>query len=344
MEPNLRSCPWVRRYAQNPVLSAADVPYPSTLVFNAGVIFHQGRYVMVFRNDYGYESEKGFAGTNIGIAESEDGIHWKVRPEPCFDSRDPRLSGFFGLPEGEMIRVYDPRLTVIGDEVYMTFAADTRHGLRGGIARTDDFRQFRVLSLSVPDNRNMVLFPEKVQGMYLRLERPMPVYSRGRDRFDLWLSESPDLVHWGGSVLLSGVEDFPYANDKIGPGAPPVRTDRGWLVLTHGVDLDRNRGKNGWETSWKKRYCAGMMLLDLEDPRKVLGIYREPLLAPDAAYETEGGFRNHVVFPTAAVPGTDGQLKIYYGSADTVVALAYAPVEKLVDLCLAGGGPGHAGL
>ena len=156
--------------------------------------------------------------TNLGLATSDDGVKWEVAPEPCFTMRDD-----------EIMRAYDPRLTLLDGRAYMCFAVDTRHGLRGGIAVTDDFENFEVLSLSVPDNRNMVLFPEKIGGMYVRLERPFPVYSRGGgDRFDMWLSDSPDLKYWGGSDLVMGVEHVPFANDKIGPAAPPVRTEKGW--------------------------------------------------------------------------------------------------------------------
>jgi len=332
----LTSSPLVTRYENNPVLTASDVPYAADTVFNAGVIKYRGQYVMVFRNDFNYISGSRFGGTNIGLTTSPDGIHWTVQPEPCFDSKYPEIQAIFNLPEGEILRCYDPRLTVIEDEVYMCFAVDTRHGLRGGIARTVDFVHFEILSLSVPDNRNMVLFPEKIGGKYMRLERPMPVYSRGRDRFDIWLSESPDLEYWGRSTMLAGVEDFPYANDKVGPGAPPVKTEKGWLVFTHGVDLDPTRGKNGWEDTWKKRYCAGMMLLDLKEPRKVLGIYHKPLLAPEAVYEKDEGFRTNVIFPTGAILENDGTVKIYYGAADTVIALATANVNDLIELCLKG--------
>lgn len=328
----LRSSPVITRYPHNPVLRPDQVPYPCDLVFNAGVIRHQGRYYMIFRDDYGYQGGAAFAGVHLGLASSADGLHWQVEEQPVFKVDDP-----------EITRIYDPRLTVIEGQIYCTFAVDTHHGLHGGIARTEDFRHFDILSLSVPDNRNMVLFPEKIGGMYTRLERPMPVYSRGgRDRFDTWISQSPDLVYWGKSQLLCAVEDFPFANDKIGPGAPPVRTDRGWLVFGHAVDRDETRGKNGWEDRWQKRYCATVMLLDLEDPYKVLGIYRQPLLAPEAPYETEEGFRTHVIFPTGAILEQDGTVRIYYGASDTVVALATAPVEALIDLCLGRADPAEA--
>lgn len=320
----LESCRFIKRYEHNPVLSAAQAPYPCELVFNAGIIKRRGQYVMVFRNDYDYRGGTRFAGTSIGLATSPDGLNWTIHNQPCFELKDE-----------EFQRAYDPRLTVIDDEVYATFAVDTRHGLRGGIARTQDYLHYDIVSLSVPDNRNMVLFPEKINGKYIRLERPMPVYSRGgRDRFDTWISESPDMIHWGNSQLLCGVEDFPFANDKIGPGAPPLRTPHGWLVFGHAVDLDESRGKNGWEDTWKKRYCATVMLLDLENPAKVLGICREPLIAPEADYEAVNGFRTNVIFPTGAILEEDDTVRIYYGAADTVVALATAKMEDLVKLCL----------
>ena len=319
----LVSQPCICRHPLNPVLTGSQVPYASDLVFNAGVIAYKGGYAMVFRNDYGYIEKGRFTGTNIGLALSPDGIHWQVEQQPVFSMKNEEIK-----------RAYDPRLTVIDGEIYMTFAVDTRHGLRGGIAHTDDLHHFDILSMSVPDNRNMVLFPQKYRGMYMRLERPMPVYSRGRDRFDIWWSESPDLVHWGNAHLVAGVEDFPFANDKIGPGAPPVYTEKGWLAVTHTVDIDPERGKNGWEDKWTKRYCAAAILLDKDAPWKMIGHSRVPLLAPEADYETKEGFRTNVIFPTAAIPIPDGRLRIYYGAADTVIALAEAKIDDLTALCL----------
>ncbi len=309
----------------NPVLSAKDIPYPASLIFNAGVCKWQGRYVMVFRNDYGYgETAPGrFTGTNIGVATSPDGIHWTPAPRPWIEWNDE-----------EIIRAYDPRLTAFEDRVVMCFAVDTRHGLRGGIATTTDFVDWHVGSLSTPDNRNMAVFPEKINGKYARLERPMPIYSRGhRDRFDIWYSDSPDLAYWGNSHLVLGVEDVPFANDKLGPAAPPVKTPKGWLATFHGVDIDPTRGKNGWEDKWTKRYHAGLMLLDLEEPWKVIGMSKEPILTPTEPYEHTDGFRLDVIFPGGMILEPSGEVKLYYGAADTVECLATADVADLLALC-----------
>ncbi|RXZ78968.1 glycosidase [Paenibacillaceae bacterium] len=329
LQPLLSSSRIIQRHPANPILAPADVPYHPAMVFNAGVTKYENNYVMVFRNDYGDEEQQTILPhetTNLGIAYSKDGVKWDVAPTPCWSWNDE-----------EVIRVYDPRLTVIEGRCYMCFAVDTKHGVRGGIAVTEDFSSFEVLSLSVPDNRNMVLFPEKIGGAYVRLERPFPVYGRGGiDRFDTWISDSPDLRYWGNSKLLLGVEQVPFANDKVGPGAPPIKTDRGWLTTFHAVDIAPDRGKNGWESAWKKRYCAGIMLLDLDDPSRIVGMSQSPLLAPEAAYETAGGFRNHVIFPGGMVLEDTGEVKIYYGAADTVECLATADVNDLIRLCLEG--------
>lgn len=308
-------------------MSKDDVPYEAECIFNAGVTKYQGRYVMVFRNDSSYNPDRrNFKRCVLGIAYSKDGIHWELEKKPFYT---PEM-----MDHPDVVRVYDPRLTVIDGVCYLCLAVDTRHGVVGCIARTDDFERVEFLSFSAPDNRNMVLFPEKISGRYWRLERPFPVYSRGgTDRFDIWASASPDLRYWGDTQLVLGVEDVPWSNDKIGPGAPPVKTKKGWLTLFHAVDRDKTRGKNGWENTWQKRYCAGAMLLDLENPAKVVGLYKEPLLAPETVWETDDGFRTNTIFPGGLILEETGELKIYYGASDTVECLATADVDEILALC-----------
>ncbi|MBN1348229.1 glycoside hydrolase family 130 protein [candidate division KSB1 bacterium] len=319
----LKSSAVISRHRKNPVLKASDVPYPAALIFNAGVAKYEGKYVMVFRNDYGSIEEQRIDGTNLGLAFSDDGVKWQVEPNPCWE-----------LKTDEITRIYDPRLTVIEGRCYLCFAVDTYHGVCGGVAVTEDFQKFEILSISAPENRNMVLFPEKINGMYLRLERPFPVYGRVQDEwFDIWISDSPDLKYWGHSQLLLAVEHVPFANAKIGPAAPPVKTKHGWLTVFHSVDKDYSRGKNGWEDKWQKRYCAGIMLLDQDNPYKIKGICPEPLIAPEAPYEISGGFRNNAVFPCGMVLEDDGEVKIYYGAADITTCLVTADVDDLIGLC-----------
>ncbi len=358
MQPPFRSVGILKRYEANPLLTSADVPYPCSLLFNAGVAKYQGRYVMVFRNDYGATSGKEFLereaadqprfdGTNVGLALSDDGIDWQVQPEPCISLERARqliapLMPNKG-PQQELQRFYDPRLTVLDGRVYMCFAVDTAHGLRGGVAVTDDFDHWEVLSASVPDNRNMVLFPEKVGGRYVRYERPVNSFGGNwltGDQAMMWMSYSPDLKHWGESQHVLCSHDIAFANNKMGPAAPPIRTEHGWLATFHAVWRDDERGKHGWEKQWPKIYCAGLMLMDLEDPSRIIGFCEQPLLAPEAWYETgenapdpDFGFRRHVIFPGGMLLEPDGEVKLYYGASDTVECLATAHVDDLVKAC-----------
>lgn len=328
LTPILKSSPVIKRYQNNPILSKSDIPYDATLIFNAGIAKYCGKYVMIFRDDMGFTDElPRFGGTHLGLATSDDGIKWDVAPAP-FMSKEQ-------METDEIMRYYDPRLSVVDGELYMCFAVDTNHGILGGIGKIrDDLSGMDVLTMTTPDNRNMVLFPEKIGGLYTRLERPMPVYSRGKDRFDLWLSQSPDMRFWGNNKLVLGVENVPYANDKIGPAAPPIKTEKGWLTTFHAVDIDDTRGKNGWEPKWTKRYTAGIMLLDLEDPSKVIGMSKEPLIAPEVPYETDEGYRTNVIFPGGMLLEDNGEVKIYYGASDAVECLATADVNDLLKLCL----------
>jgi beta-1,4-mannooligosaccharide/beta-1,4-mannosyl-N-acetylglucosamine phosphorylase len=318
-----KSSPIIEKDPANPILKASDVPYNSVLVYNAGVTKFTGRYVMVFRNDFGSVEEQRLAGTNFGLAFSEDGIVWQVEPKPCFE-----------LSNEDIYWVNDPRLIVIEDRCFMTFAIIARSGIRGGIAVTEDFQNFEIIHTTLPDNRNLVLFPEKIHGLYLRLDRPFANYLRStKDSFDIWLSESPDLKYWGNPSLLLKAEDVPFCNDRIGAGPPPLKTERGWLIIFHSVDIDPTRGKNGWEEKWDKRYSAGIMFLDLENPRRIISVSHDPLIAPEEDYEIKNGFRNNVIFPTGIILEDNGEVKIYYGAADTVQCLATAQIEDLYKFC-----------
>lgn len=314
---------FVRRHAGNPVLTAEQVPYASTHTHNCGVIEHRGSYVMLFRNDARRsKSEPDVNDFSVGIADSDDGYAWTVRPEPAFVALDPRI-----------VRVTDR---------YYINCAD---GEGASTWVTDDFKTFERVEKTLPGTRNQVIFPESIYGKYYRLERPMwqpnmPLVNRGDapggwigPTWDIWISESPDLVYWGQPSLVLETGDLDYANAKIGAGAPPIRTPHGWLCIIHADDIDPRRGKNGWEATWFGRYHGGAMLLDLDNPRKVIAYSKRPLLTPEADYELSGGFRDNVVFPTATLLRDDGELIIYYGAADACVCIATAPIDDVVNFC-----------
>ncbi|WPJ95056.1 glycoside hydrolase family 130 protein [Coraliomargarita algicola] len=328
----------IQKYSGNPILRAEQVPYPAGCVFNAGVTKLNGEYLMLFRNDYDYISGATFGGTNLGLARSSNGVDWIFDPEPAITAEQAREAfrhshaERYGLEE--IGRIYDPRISVIDGLICVCTAMDTKHGVIGAMLTTEDFKSFELMSISTPDNRNMVLFPEKINDHYYRLERPFPVYGRGGgEAFDIWSSCSPDLKFWGDSRLVLGSEEVPYSNCKIGPAAPPIRTQAGWLTTIHAVYKDESRPLKAWgDQVWNKAYYAGLMLLDINDPQKVIGLAREPLLSPDTSYEIDG-FRGEVIFPGGMILEDDGEVKIYYGAADTSVALATAHVDNLLALC-----------
>ncbi len=320
----------IKRYEKNPLLSAADLSYPSTLVFNAGVTKYRGKYVMIFRNDVGFSPANGGKNySNLGIAFSRDGRKWHPSPRPWLE-----ITGC----HPEITRIYDPRLTVIEGRCYICFAISTRAGVCGGIGViAEDFSSLEVLSISTPDNRNMVLFPEKINGRFVRLERPFPEYSIGfKEHFDIWISSSENGRDWGDSRLLLSHHDVPFCNSKIGPGAPPIRTEKGYLTTFHAVWKDAAKNLDCWEyvpgATWNKIYYGGIMLLDLHDPTRVIGLCKTPLLTPRANYEVKG-FRGSVIFPGGMILEDNGEVKIYYGAADTVECLASAHVDELLAMC-----------
>ncbi|MFH0965534.1 MAG: glycoside hydrolase family 130 protein [Planctomycetota bacterium] len=323
-ENDLTTADCIRRYPGNPILAAKDIPYKATLVNNAAVCKFQGRYVMLFENDYGDAEKRKLDGCNVGLAVSRDGFRWTPEPHPL--NADPRhpLHG-----------IRDPRMTVLDGRCYVTYwTFPARRGICGGLAVTDDLDHWEVLSLSAPDNRNMVIFPERIDGKLLRLERPFASNCRPPgDRYDIWMSASADGRYWGETRLLLTCDEVPWCNDKIGPAAPPVKTPKGWLTLFHAVDVDPSR-KLGWYGDWNKRYTVGVMLLDLRDPARVIGLSRKPIIVPDPChpYEMEG-YRGNVIFPCGMILEDDGGIKIYYGASDTVEALATSHVDDLLVLC-----------
>lgn len=297
----------VKRCAGNPILTGKDVPAAARGVYNSGVTKYNGKYVMAARvetpdiKDY------------IWMAESDDGYKFKFRLEPVKmpDTDEFREYTEAACPGG---MYYDPRITKLGDDYYVIFACHTpAHGSRIGQMRTRDFETFEWLGFgSEPDNRDSALFPEKINGMFCRLDRPGGPNS-------VWISYSPDMRFWGESKCVLR----PFGNWawlKVGPGAPPMKTSEGWLEIFHGVN----------EMISNAAYHLGVMLLDLEDPSKVIACGKCPILSPEELYECVG-LCNNVVYSAGAVLEDGGEVKIYYGGADTVQCVATARLEDLVD-------------
>lgn len=309
-----RSGPVIRRYEKNPILTKHDVPYPVETVHNAGVVKHKGTYVMLFR------SHLRNGRSIIGLAESADGVHFAVRPEPFITpAREEPFAAY------EAYGVEDPRICAMEGRYLITYSAYSRHGVRVALAETTDFERLERISLiTQADYRNVVIFPEKVNGRYARLDRPHSEISP----WSIWISYSPDLVHWGDAKVVIKPMTYHWDEMKVGPGATPIKTEKGWLNIFHGV----------FQTMDGAVYRLGAALHDLRDPSRVLGVADDWVLQPEDPWEISGYVHN-VVFCCGAVAEDDGTVKIYWGGADSVVCVGTASIADLVDLCLTNARP-----
>lgn len=226
------------------------------------------------------------------------------------------------LPESgcEEFGVEDPRITKIKDRYYFTYVAVSRHGAATALASTADFQSFeRHGIIFCPENKDVVLFPEKFDSRFAALHRPV-----GATRFttpEMWLATSSDLVHWGRHRPMD-VNAAAWNADRVGAGAPPIRTPDGWLEIYHGSRPSDTPGRVG-------TYSAGAMLLDTNDPARVRRRSTEPVLVPQTDYE-RNGFVPNVIFPTGILE-TDDTLLIYSGVADTSTAVVELSRNELVD-------------
>lgn len=299
----------IERYHNNPILTKDDVPYPVATVHNAGVVKFNDRYIMIFR------SHKLTGRSILGKAESDDGFNFKVDKEPFMV---PAAEGIF--KEYEEYGVEDPRIIFLDGEYLITYSAYSRHGVRVGLAKTKDFKSVERFSLiTEADYRNVVIFPEKFNGLYARLDRPHSEISP----WSIWISYSPDLKYWGESKLIMKPVQYHWDEMKIGPGAPPIKTARGWLSIYHGA----------FPTMDGCVYRLGVALHNLEDPSQIIAVGDEWILQPEEVYEITGYVHN-VVFTCGAVPEDDGTVKIYWGCADKVICVGTANLDDLVDHCL----------
>jgi predicted GH43/DUF377 family glycosyl hydrolase len=299
----------IKRYPGNPILTKEDIPYRVATLHNAGVIKHNGRYIMIFR------SHKHNGRSVLGKAESDDGYHFTVDQEPFMV---PATEGNF--KEYEEYGLEDPRITYINGEYLITYSAYSRNGVRIGLAKTTDFESVSRISLiTQADYRNVVIFPETFDGLYARLDRPHSEISP----WSIWISYFPDLIYWGESKLIMKPCQYHWDEMKIGPGAPPIKTSRGWLSIYHGV----------FPTMDGSVYRLGVALHDIDDPSIILAVGDDWILQPEEPYEITGYVHN-VVFCCGAVPEDDGSIKIYWGGADSVMCVGTANIEELVDHCL----------
>ena len=301
--------PIVKRYSGNPILTKHDVPYAVQTVHNAGMVKVRDKYIMLFR------SHLDTGRSIIGLAESVDGYAFTVHAQPFIT---PAQTGVFR--EYEAFGVEDPRISCIDGMYYITYSAYSKHGVRIGLAKTTDFSSIERISLiTEADYRNVVIFPEKINGRYVRLDRPHSAISP----WAIWISYSKDLIYWGESELIMMPVPYHWDEMKIGPGATPIKTEHGWLSIYHGV----------FPTMDGAIYRLGVALHDLENPAKIIGVGDSWILQPEDPWEVTGYVHN-VVFTCGAIAEPDGSVKIYWGGADSVVCVGTARIDDLVDRCL----------
>ncbi|ABP65942.1 glycosidase, PH1107-related protein [Caldicellulosiruptor saccharolyticus DSM 8903] len=298
----------VWRSKHNPIIKRNQAKDANS-IFNSAVVPFKDGFAGVFRVDDRARR------MNIRRGFSKDGYNWEIDDEPIDfiqQTRDPLVSEY----------KYDPRVTFIEDRYYITWC-NGYHGPTIGVGYTFDFEKFyQIENAFLPYNRNGVLFPRRINGKYAMLSRPSDT---GHTPFgDIFYSESPDMIHWGCHRHVMSAGYTPWQSLKIGAGPTPIETSEGWLLIYHGVLLSCN----GYV------YSFGAALLDLEKPWIVKARSKSYLLSPQEYYECVGDVPN-VAFPCAALcDASTGRLAIYYGGADTVVNLAFAYVQDIIELLM----------
>lgn len=343
----------IYRYKENPMITPVDVkPYHEGFevigAFNAGVAKYKDEVLLLLRvaerpisenpdiikvpiyntenkemiikefnkNDknYIFDDPRTFRSTDkvegfsyltslsyIRIARSKDGHNFIVDAEPFL----------YPFNEYQSFGIEDARVTQMGDTYYINFSSVSEMGVCDSLVSTKDFETYTDKgNIFAPENKDVLIFPEKVNGLYYALHRPS---LKSIGNYDMWIATSPDLQHWGNHKHLAGIREGKWDNGRIGGGLVPIKTEKGWLEIYHGATKE-------------SRYCMGAMLLDLEDPTKVIARTETPILEPEAEYEKKGFF-GEVVFGCGGIVNGD-VLQMYYGVSDTSMACCELSIQE----------------
>lgn len=297
-----------KRYKNNPILTPSMWPYKVNSVFNAGATIYDNKVLLLVR----VEDMKGFS--HLCKAVSKDGYtNWVIDKEPTML---PKTKEF---PE-EMYGIEDPRIVKLEDgKTYaIAYTAYSEGGPLVALATTEDFKTFRRYGVvRTPDDKDASLFPRKFGNRWVLIHRPSPThYSLGAH---IWISYSPDLKHWGDStIVLPARKGSWWDAYKVGLGPQPIETSEGWLIIYHGVKT----------TASGSIYRLGLALLDLDNPSKVIKRCDDWVFGPSEIYERVGDVAD-VTFPCGAVVNKD-DLMMYYGAADTTIAVATASLKEVI--------------
>jgi len=298
-----------QRDPQNPIISINDIPYIANSVFNAGAIKLDDKIFLLMR----VEDRRGIS--HLTLARSKNGIsNWEIDSHPTILPRPETY------PE-EMWGIEDPRIVFLDEEriFAITYAAYSEFGPLVSLITTSDFKNFtRYGPVMPPENKDAALFPIRYNGRWVMIHRP--VAKMPGSGAHIWIAFSPNLKHWGEhQVLIKARRGGWWDANKIGLSPPPLKTDKGWLILYHGVK----------STASGIIYRLGLALLDLEDPRNVIARSDEWVFSPKESYEIFGDV-DKVVFPCGWIQKNDNVL-LYYGCADSCIGLARANLSELLE-------------
>ena len=340
-----------RRFPQNPLLRPTDLPpsrpdWQVECLLNPGVFRFNGKICLLVRVAERPVQREGYVSVPILSESGEAQVLEIAHKDPRLDTSDARVLRYDGRhylttlshlrmltsDDGtnfsedksypplhghgpfETFGIEDSRVSQMGDEYYLTYTAVSPNGVAVGMRSTRDWKQFQEHGLIFPPhNKDCALFEELVHGKFLALHRPSSPEIGGNY---IWLAQSPNLLQWGNHVGLARTRPGMWDSARVGAGAAPIKTNRGWLVIYHGANEDN-------------RYCLGALLLDLEEPIRVLARSREPIMEPTAHYEQNGFFGN-VVFSNGHL--VDGDVvTAYYGAADSVICATKFSIAEILS-------------
>jgi predicted GH43/DUF377 family glycosyl hydrolase len=297
----------IHRSEHNPVIDFADIPFGCINLYNAGCIKKNGKYILLLT----IEHLDGT--TELFLAEGSDGYSFKVAKEPFIVPRkdDP-------LYKYKTMGVLDARITFLEDDYYIIYLSESKHGILLNLAKTKDFISVEKLGIiSQPDTKAGALFPRKINGKYIRLDRPNTGGS-------IWVSYSHDLRFWGESEVVLSPRDGYWDSNHIGCAAPPIEIPQGWLVFYYGVKM----------TSGGTLTRIGTAILNKDNPAaSIVGRSNIPVLSPRELYERVGDISN-IVFSCGAVLEEDASIKLYYGTSNNCLYVGTTTLDEIIDTCL----------
>ena len=297
----------IKKYKKNPIITKADVPFKVNSIFNPGAVKYEDKYLLLCR----VEMPNGRS--SLVLAESDDGYDFTVANKPCLTPEDHKE-----CYEYVKWGIEDPRIIPIGDKYYLTYTGYSKYEPLVILAETKNFKNFIIHGpITEPSNKDCAIFPEKIDGYYWKVDRPT-----AGNRNDIWISKSPDLLHWGEYKLLSEPTLGTWEHHKIGASSTPLKTKEGWLLLYHGVRIFGS----------SMIYKLGVMLLETNKPWIVKGRSKEPIISPEYDYERVGDVGN-VTFSNGWIVEKDGEVRIYYSGADINICVATTSISHLLSMC-----------